>query len=534
MRLNRKTCSLIVGSAEADHEGKKIDEDDCKNQIEVFENAVEFTLHVKTLDTAALGQRDLNVSIKSQACGGGKCFPVNAVLPTTVTLSNTAVIAPCPVPVKVADTQAPKHESFWAFLLAAALGGAVSLLTPCVFPMIPITVSVFTKRQHISHLRAVRDAFIFSTGIVLTYVGLGFFFALVLGQNIRDFVTNPWTNLAIFTVFVVMACNLFGFFEIQIPTGLVNRLNKKAHGGNSILSLLLMGLVFTMTSFTCTGPFVGTVMIWAVRGEWVWPLIGMIVFATVFSAPFFFLALFPAALKSLPKSGGWMNSVKVVMGFVELAAALKFLSNADLTWYWQAITHEIFVGIWLLLALATVVYLFGYIRFPHDSKLKRVGPLRAAFAFLFLIAAVYLTSDLLGFSNLGYACFVPAAAPVSGKVDRRLGIRSRRRQARRQAGLLRFHRADLRQLPADGRDDVLAQRNPGVDEQVCRRPALPATSKRPKKTSNAARATSETEIDRFGRRFAAVLRHRDAQKARELTALRRRLHHGCCLCSPPS
>ncbi len=208
--------------------------------------------------------------------------------------------------------------------------------------------------------------------------------ALVLGQNVRNLAANPWMNLGIFVVFMVMAFNLLGYYELQIPSGILNALNKKASNGNSILSLLLMGLVFSLTSFTCTGPFVGTVMVWAVDGgDWLWPMLGTAVFASVFAAPFFVLALFPTMLKSLPKSGGWLNSVKVVMGLVEIAAAFKFLSSADLVWHWEIITHDVFIGAWLLVMLIAAIYLFGKIKFPHDTPLKKLGIPRIAFATLF-------------------------------------------------------------------------------------------------------------------------------------------------------
>ncbi len=384
----------IDGEAEADRPAK-IELDDTltpPSNIGIYEDKVRFKIPVCISTTTPLGTMTLKLAIESQACNK-VCKRSTAYFDVTVTVTEKGE----PIALK---TPTPSNIDFsqglLAFLLSAAAAGAISLLTPCVFPMIPITVSFFTKRNHVSHSHAVRDAMIFSSGIILTYVGLAFGLEVLFGKNIRELATNPWMNLAIFGVFMVLACSLFGFYELQLPSGLINRLNKSAHGGDSIFGLLLMGLVFTLTSFSCTGPFVGTVMLAAVKGDWVWPLLGMTVFATVFAAPFFFLALFPTAIKSLPRSGGWLNAVKVVMGFVEVAAALKFLSSTDLVWHWGIITHEVFICIWIALTLATVAYILGIVRFPHDTKLKKIGGSRIAFASIFIVIAGLLVADLSG------------------------------------------------------------------------------------------------------------------------------------------
>ncbi|HLX61302.1 MAG TPA: cytochrome c biogenesis protein CcdA [Planctomycetota bacterium] len=363
---------------------------------EVFEDAVVFEIPVQiSLVADSSGTESLTLAIDSQACQS-VCKQIKAKLNYSLKLvpRSALVIMSSAAPAAPTAGNTSSSSGLLAFLWAAAVAGAISLVTPCVFPMIPITVSFFTKRKHISHGRAIRDALIFSAGIVFTYVGLAFVLELAFGKNIRDLATNPWMNLAIFGIFVALALSLFGFYELQLPTGWINKLNKSAHEGNSTAGLLLMGLVFTMTSFSCTGPFVGTVMLVAVKGDWLWPLLGMTVFASVFALPFFLLALFPTALKSLPKSGGWLNSVKVVMGFVEVAAALKFLSNTDLTWNWHVVTFDVFYGIWALIALATGLYLLGVFRFPHDTPLKKRSIQRIVFAALFVIAAGYCGSAI--------------------------------------------------------------------------------------------------------------------------------------------
>ena len=203
--------------------------------------------------------------------------------------------------------------------------------------MIPITVSYFTKNAAGSRTKSIRLALVYSAGIIATFTLLGMLLAVFVGAaGINLFAANPWVNLAIAGVFLFFAFNLFGFYEISVPSGLINKLDSltrsKEGQGSAYVGALLMGLTFTITSFTCTSPFVGTILVSTSQGDWQMPLLGMLAFSTVFALPFFVLALAPQLVSQLPKSGGWLNSVKVVMGFLEIAAALKFLSNVDLVW----------------------------------------------------------------------------------------------------------------------------------------------------------------------------------------------------------
>lgn len=380
-----------------------------KQEVQFFEDAVTFIIPVKLAELSA-GENVVTVLINGQVCKQ-QCRMFRAEADVVVVSAENSAPGANLAPAS-GDSSGLLADGLGAFLWAAVIGGLVSLLTPCVFPMIPITVSFFTKRKHISHAHAVADAAIFSLGIIFTYVVVGILLALLLGRDARDLANNPWMNLGIFTLFMVMAFSLLGYYELQLPTGLINKLNASAHGGQSKFGLMLMGLVFTLTSFSCTGPFVGSVMAAALKGNWLWPMLGMTVFATVFALPFFFLAIFPSLLKSLPKSGGWMNSVKVVMGIVEIAAALKFLSSADLVWHWAIITRPVFIGIWLLLTLATVAYLLGFIRFPHDTKLKSRSMLRLGFCAAFLAVAGFLVADFAGYDDaLGMFDAYPPPSP---------------------------------------------------------------------------------------------------------------------------
>lgn len=391
-------------------------------RVETFEKTVTFRVPVQIARDAKPGDYAATLTVKAQMCNEQNCLDSNGSLPFTLKITGAPVVieaapaagakeTPGPQAANVSsEIQRARQEGLGAYLLLAFGAGATALLTPCVFPMIPITVSFFTKRKHVSRNRSIRDAFIYSLGIVFTFTGLGFIFALALGASgITDFATNPWVNLGVAGVFILLAGSLFGWYEIQLPTGLLNKLNSKANEGEGIVSVLLMGLVFSLTSFTCTVPFVGGVMVAATQGDWLWPLLGMMVFSTVFSTPFFLLALFPAALKSLPKSGGWLNSVKVVMGFLEIAAAMKFLSNADIVWQWEVLTRNVFLLVWIALAVLAVLYLVGKIRFAHDTPLERMSGLRMLTATGFASTALFLAGGMLGWVKLGILeAYVPA------------------------------------------------------------------------------------------------------------------------------
>jgi thiol:disulfide interchange protein len=289
-----------------------------------------------------------------------------------------------------------QKRGFWSYIWFAMLQGALSLLTPCVFPMIPITVSFFTKRSEKKKSKGLVDSLVYALGIMFTFTGIGVIFAGIYGPSgIQDLATNPWLNLGIATIFIVFALNLFGAFEIQLPTSLLNKLNSKSQG-SGIISVLLMGLTFSLTSFTCTVPFVGTTLVSVGSGEWFYPIAGMLAFSAVFAAPFFLLALFPSALNKVPRAGGWMNNIKVVMGFLEIAAAIKFLSNADLVWMWGVLPRELFLSIWLACTVMIILYILGVFRLHHDAPVDSIGTPRVVFAVIFAAITFYLLIGLNG------------------------------------------------------------------------------------------------------------------------------------------
>ena len=312
-----------------------------------------------------------------------------------------------------------RPQSFMSFIWLAMSMGALALLTPCVFPMVPITVSYFTKRAAGGRGAAFRKASTYALGIILTFTALGLLLALLLGAtSLNQFAANPWINLLITAIFIVFALNLFGAFELQAPTALVNRLDRltRRQGGSEVVGTLLMGFTFTLTSFTCTVPFVGTLLVMAAQGEWQWPLVGMVAYSTVFAAPFFVLALAPQLVAQLPRSGGWMHAVKIVMGFLEVAAAMKFISNVDLVWGWGIFTREFVLATWVGVGGVATLYLVGLIRLSHEDTQEggaRVGAGRLVTALVCLTLTVWLVTGLFGRRLGELEAFLPPATEAA-------------------------------------------------------------------------------------------------------------------------
>lgn len=294
---------------------------------------------------------------------------------------------------------AGSNSSLWSFIWLAMSVGALSLLTPCVFPMVPITISYFTNHSSGHRSRAVRDAFIYALGIILTFTALGVALAVLFGAaGINKFAANPWINLLITGIFISFALSLFGAYNLGVPSSVLTKLDSISRNKDShkIIGLLLMGLTFSLTSFTCTTPFVGTLLVMASQGKSIYPVIGMLAYSTVFALPFFILALVPQLVSQLPKSGGWLNSVKVVMGLLEVAAAMKFLSNADLVWRWGIFTREVVLASWVAVTLLITLYLLGKFKLTHDSPIQNLGAMRLMFALIALAFGFYLLTGLLG------------------------------------------------------------------------------------------------------------------------------------------
>jgi thiol:disulfide interchange protein DsbD len=289
-----------------------------------------------------------------------------------------------------------KAQGLRLFLMTAALAGFAALLTPCVFPMIPITVSFFQKQSEKQHHRPVNMALVYCLGIIGTYTGLGMLLSIIFGAGALNQASNsPWFNLGLAAVLVFFALNLLGLFEIRIPSWLLTyTAGQESRGG--YVGALFMALTFTLTSFTCTFAFAGLLLPAAAKGDWLWPTLGLLAFSAAFSLPFFFLAIFPSYLQKLPKSGGWMNVVKVLMGLLELGAAFKFLGTADQTWNGQPAIFDFqsMIAIWTVIAVATGLYLLGLFRLPHDVPADHIGVIRFVAAMGFFWFGAYLGAGL--------------------------------------------------------------------------------------------------------------------------------------------
>ena len=370
-----------------------------------FKGTTDFRVPIRIKEDAPIGETTLSVYMLYQVCNESLCYP-----PAEININASIIIEDGPVREEFSEFVSKRTVSssseinlddaiaagFWSFVLLSISMGFLALLTPCVFPMIPITVSFFTHQGELEDQKPLNQAIVYTLGIVATFSILGMILAVTLGATgANQLAANPWVNLFIGSLFVYFALSLFGAYEIQLPQSLRQlSLDQEKRGG--YIGTLFMAVTFTLTSFTCTVQFVGLLLVAASQGQWFWPLLGMIVFSTAFAAPFFFLALFPQYLAKMPKSGGWLNSVKVVMGFLELAAAFKFFSNTDLVWGWGFFTFNSVLAIWTMIMFFTGLYLLGKIQLPHDSKLESLGVARMMLSLFFLTFSLYMGTGLFG------------------------------------------------------------------------------------------------------------------------------------------
>ncbi len=294
-------------------------------------------------------------------------------------------------PAKSATTE----HGLWAIFFIAFLSGFAALLTPCVFPMIPMTVSFFTKQSK-NKAAGIRNAIIYGISIIVIYVGLGLLVTWIFGADaLNALSTNVWFNLIFFILLIVFATSFLGAFEIMLPNSWANKVDSQADRGG-IIGILFMALALAIVSFSCTGPIVGTLLVEAASKGGIAPVVGMLGFSLALALPFMLFAMFPGWLNSLPKSGGWLNTVKVVLGFLELALAFKFLSNADLVLQLHLLEREVFIAIWIAIFGALSLYLFGKITLPHDSPVGHISVGRLYMGLLSLVFTFYLIPGLWG------------------------------------------------------------------------------------------------------------------------------------------
>lgn len=306
------------------------------------------------------------------------------------------------------ETLNQTDSSLLELLLFGFLGGLVALITPCVWPMIPMTVSFFLKRTK-DRKKAIKDAVIYGLGIVVIYLVLGLSVTLIFGASmLNNLATNAVFNLIFFAVLVLFAISFFGAFELVLPAKWTNKLDSKSDSTTGVLSLFFMAFTLVLVSFSCTGPIIGTLLVQAASmGDILGPAVGMFGFAVALALPFSLFAIFPNMLQNMPKSGGWLNSVKVVMAFLELALALKFLSIADLAYGWGILDRETFLALWIVIFTCLGLYLLGKITFPHDTPLEKVGVGRFFLALISLSFAVYMIPGLWGAPLKAVSAFSP-------------------------------------------------------------------------------------------------------------------------------
>lgn len=298
-------------------------------------------------------------------------------------------------PVSKEDIPAPAARSLWSIFFFAFLGGFAALFTPCVFPMIPMTVSFFTKQSK-SRAKGIRNAIIYGLSIIAIYVVLGLIVTKIFGADaLNALSTDVWFNLIFFVILIVFAVSFLGAFEIMLPNSWANKADQQADKGG-LIGILFMALALAIVSFSCTGPIVGTLLVEAASNGGIAPIVGMLGFSSALALPFMLFALFPGWLNSLPKSGGWLNTVKVVLGFLELALAFKFLSNADLVLQLHYLEREVFLAIWIAIFGTLALYLFGKITLPHDSPTHHISVGRLSLGLLVLSFTVYMIPGLWG------------------------------------------------------------------------------------------------------------------------------------------
>ena len=447
--VDTKGCKA-VGKPTADKAYQKAFSDIFETNEHFYTGTVTFTQKLKATDK----NFSVNIELKGQACNDSGCMPLHA----QHSFSGTA-----PVSEKDAEAAAEEEKaeqtalavdslqqadgalqpgadeaimgsdkdwwtnveaelkaleanpqessrSIWYILIAGFIGGLIALVTPCVWPMIPMTVSFFLK-QNKSRRKSITSAVIYGVSIIVIYVALGLIVTLLFGASaLNDLATSAIFNIIFFLLLVLFAISFMGGFELTLPASWTNKMDSKVDTTTGMLSIFFMAFTLVLVSFSCTGPIIGTLLVEAAAtSNFLSPAVGMFGFALALALPFTLFAMFPTMLKSMPKSGGWLNTVKVVLGFLELALALKFLSVADLAYGWRILDREVFVSLWIIIFALLGVYLLGKLTFPHDSKVERVSVPRFLMACISLAFAVYMLPGLWGAPLKSISAFAPPA-----------------------------------------------------------------------------------------------------------------------------
>ncbi len=419
-------------------------------ELQFFENSVTFVQHIRLMEP----KYDIDCYLEYGACNDEMCMPPSevplkvkgdrpeaknreergerreeSVLTVDTTAADTTAIDTASVAVLTdtpqgTNTDETSHSLLYTFF-AGLLGGLLALLTPCVWPIIPMTVSFFLKRNK-ERSKAIREALTYGLSIIVIYVVLGLLVTLLFGANaLNALSTNAWFNIFFALLLVVFAASFFGAFELTLPSSWANKVDQKSEKLSTLnselstfLSIFLMAFTLVLVSFSCTGPIIGFLLV-AVgsQGELLGPTIGMLGFAIGLAVPFALFALFPSLLKSVPKSGGWMNVVKVTLGFIELAFALKFLSVADLAYGWHLLDREVFLALWIVIFTLLGLYLLGMFHFPHDDEGRRTNVPQFFLALASLAFAVYMIPGLWGAPLRAISAFAPPMSTQDFKLQ---------------------------------------------------------------------------------------------------------------------
>ena len=312
--------------------------------------------------------------------------------------------------VKTVKLSAEKPKSLWEIFIAGLLGGFTAVLLPCIYPLLPLTVSFFTKKAG-SRAKGVFQSVVYGLSIIIIYVALGMIISIIFGSDaLNALATNGIFNIFFFLLLVVFGISFLGAFEITLPSSLANKLDENADKGG-LTGIFFMASTLVVVSFSCTGPIIGTLLVDAAsKGDRLGPAVGMFGFSLALALPFTLFALFPSMLKSLPKSGGWLNSVKVILGFLELAFALKFLSNVDLAYHWNWFDREIFLSLWIAIGLLMGLYLIGKIKFSHDSEMTHLSIPRTFLSIIVFAFVIYMIPGLWGAPLKSISAFLPPIA----------------------------------------------------------------------------------------------------------------------------
>jgi thiol:disulfide interchange protein len=414
--IDSKHYSLVNKTQE--EEGHEVDDSVFEMRIKFFENKAEFKQRVIVLNDI----NTIDAEVEFMVCDDEKCLPPNNIDLAFKIASNAVTNITAVDKVKTAveekgeakylklkkSQKKEKSKGLLGTFLIAFLFGFTALLTPCVFPMIPMTVSFFTKQSK-NKAQGIRNAIIFGIYIVVIYVLLGTVITAIFGASaLNALATNVWFNVIFFLLLVIFAVSFLGAFELTLPSSWGTKVDAQADKGG-IVGIFFMALALAIVSFSCTGPIVGSILVEAASGgNQIGPIIGMLGFSLAIALPFALFAAFPGWMNSLPKSGGWLNTVKVILGFLELAFAFKFLSNADLVLQLHWLEREVFLAIWITIFGTLALYLFGKIQLPHDPPLSNISVGRLSLGLLSLTFAIYMLPGLWGAPLNLISAFPPA------------------------------------------------------------------------------------------------------------------------------